>query len=79
MICNKIIPTIAAAAKKSNTNKDKKTVCMVGCLYNIGARAHTIGSKINKHKQHKQGQENSVHGGVSLQYWCQGPYNWFKY
>ena len=35
MICSKIIPTIAAAAKKSNTNKDKKTVCMVGCLYSL--------------------------------------------
>ena len=39
MICSKIIATIAAA-KKSNTNKDKKTVCMVGCLYSVGARGN---------------------------------------
>ena len=24
----------------SSTNKDKKTVCMVGCLYSIGARGN---------------------------------------
>ena len=48
MNCIKIIPIIAAAAKKSNTNKDKKTVYMVGCLYSSGARAHAIGSNTNK-------------------------------
>ena len=25
---------------KSNTNKDKKTVCMVVCLYSVGARGN---------------------------------------
>ena len=25
---------------KSNTNKDKKTVFMVGCLYSVGARGN---------------------------------------
>ena len=40
LICSKIITTIAAAAKKSNTNKDTKTVCMVGCLYSLGARGN---------------------------------------
>ena len=61
------IQLIQTLANKSNTNKDKKTVCMVGCLYSSGARAHTIGSNNNKQKQHKLGQEDSVHGGVSLQ------------
>ena len=46
-------------------------------LCNVGARAHTIYWNANKQKQHKQGREDSVHGGVSLQYWCQGQYNLF--
>ena len=51
------IQSIEMLINKSNTNKVEKTVCMVGCLCNIGARANTIYSYNNEQKQHKQGQQ----------------------
>ena len=61
------IQSIEILINKSNTNKVKNTVCMVGCLYSSGARAHTIDSNNNKQKQHKQGPDDNVHGGVFFQ------------
>ena len=61
------IRLIQIIVNKSKTNKDNKTVCMVGCLYSVGARGNTIDSNNSKQKLNKQGQQDSVHGGVSLQ------------
>ena len=34
------IQLIQILINKSNTNKVKNTVCMVGCLYSVGARGN---------------------------------------